>query len=111
MLELCKYAIAEEVEEEWVNRDRVRKLKTMACVEAYKQRKAQKAKIKEELLPVAWHPDRVIDWCFSEDEKVSTLKSCGSKYQSITRFTPLRKNGLLTHDEKGVCCGSSWTLT
>ena len=41
----------------------------MACVEAYKQRKAQKAKINEELLPTAWHQDRVIDWCFSEDEK------------------------------------------
>ena len=25
--------------------------------------------IKEELLPVAWHPDRVIDWCFDEEEK------------------------------------------
>ena len=24
----------------------------------YEQRKAQKAKIKEELMPVAWHPDR-----------------------------------------------------
>ena len=41
----------------------------MAGLKSYKQRKAQKAKIKEELLPVAWHPDRVIDWCFSEDEK------------------------------------------
>ena len=32
----------------------------MACVEAYKQRKAQKTRIKEKLLPVAWHPDRVL---------------------------------------------------
>ena len=31
--------------------------------------KAQKAKIKEELLPIAWHPDCVMDWCLSEDEK------------------------------------------
>ena len=37
--------------------------------ESYQKRKAQKAKIKEELLPVAWHPDRVMDWCMSEDEK------------------------------------------
>ena len=22
-----------------------------------------------ELLPIAWHPDRVIDWCIDEDEK------------------------------------------
>ena len=26
-------------------------------------------KICEELLPVAWHPDRVYDWCFDEEEK------------------------------------------
>ena len=29
--------------------------------DSYKKRKAQKAKIKEELLPIAWHPDRVMD--------------------------------------------------
>ena len=35
----------------------------------YQKRKAQKAKIKEELLPIAWHPDRVMDWCMSGEEK------------------------------------------
>ena len=35
----------------------------------YKERKAQKAQIRDELMPIAWHPDRVIDWCFDEDEK------------------------------------------
>ena len=35
----------------------------------YKKRKAQKSKIKEELLPIAWHPNHVMDWCMSEDEK------------------------------------------
>ena len=35
----------------------------------YQKRKAQKAKIKEELLPIAWHPDRVMDLCIPEDEK------------------------------------------
>ena len=35
----------------------------------YKERKAQKAQIKDELTPSAWHPDRVIDWCFDEEEK------------------------------------------
>ena len=29
----------------------------------YQKRKAQKARIKEELLLVAWHHDRVMDWC------------------------------------------------
>ena len=31
--------------------------------------KVQKVKIKEELMPIAWHPDRVMDQCMSEDEK------------------------------------------
>ena len=50
MLEKCQ-----DKEEEWF--------------EGFKRRKAQRLKIKEELLPVTWHPDRVFDWCFSEDEK------------------------------------------
>ena len=40
----------------------------------YKKRMAQKANIKEELLPIAWHPDHVMDWCVSEDEKKETEK-------------------------------------
>ena len=40
-----------------------------AWFNAYKERKAQKAQIKAELLPIAWHPDWVVDWCFDEDEK------------------------------------------
>ena len=24
---------------------------------------------KQEFLPIAWHPDRMMDWCMSEDEK------------------------------------------
>ena len=38
----------------------------------YEKWKAQKAKIKKELLPIAWHPHLVIDWCMSEDEKQET---------------------------------------
>ena len=34
----------------------------------YQEHKARKAKIKEELMPIAWHPDRV-NWCMSEDKK------------------------------------------
>ena len=37
--------------------------------DAYIKRKAQKAKIKEELMPVAWHPDRCWNWCVTEDEE------------------------------------------
>ena len=71
MVELCKNATAAEKEpqERRAKQNRALKLKTMACIEAYKQRKAKKTKIKEELLTITWHPNRVFDWCFSEDEK------------------------------------------
>ena len=35
----------------------------------YEQCKAQKAKIKEELMAVAWHPGRWCNWCVPEHEK------------------------------------------
>ena len=35
----------------------------------YQKRKAQKAKIKDELLPIAWHPNRTMAWCMSGDGK------------------------------------------
>ena len=41
---------------------------------AYKKRKAQKASIKEELLPIAWHPTCWWDWCVPEEEKKETGK-------------------------------------
>ena len=34
--------------------------------DSYKKRKAQEGKIKEEVLPIVWNPDRVMDWCMSE---------------------------------------------
>ena len=42
----------------------------------HQNRKAQKAKIKEELLPIAYYPSRYWDWCMPEDEK---KKNCGDK--------------------------------
>ena len=42
--------------------------------EAYTKRKAQKAKIEEKLLPIAWHPSGWRDWCVPEDEKSDTEK-------------------------------------
>ena len=44
---------------------------------AYQKSKAQKAKIKEELLPIAWHPSRWWNWCVSEDEKKEREKLWG----------------------------------
>ena len=40
----------------------------------YQKHKAQKAKVKEELMPIAWHPSRWWDWCIPEDEKKETAK-------------------------------------
>ena len=37
--------------------------------DGYIKRKAQKASIKEELKPIAWHPSRHWDWCMSKDHK------------------------------------------
>ena len=54
----------------------------------YKKRKAQKAKIKEEFLPIAWNPSRYWHCCMSDDEKQETdklwmknnrQKNCGGK--------------------------------
>ena len=40
----------------------------------YKNRKAQKLKIKHELAPITWHPSKYWDWCMSEDKKKETEK-------------------------------------
>ena len=48
--------------------------------DCYKKRKVQKASIKEELLPIAWHPLRYSDWYMSEGEK-KRQKNCGDKYR------------------------------
>ena len=43
--------------------------KLIKWYEGYEKRKVQKAKIKEELPSIAWHPDRLMDWYMSEDKK------------------------------------------
>ena len=35
----------------------------------FEKRKALKKELNEELMPVAWHPNRWWDWCVSENEK------------------------------------------
>ena len=42
--------------------------------DGYKKRKAQKARIKEELIRIAWHPSRWWDWRIPGDEKKETEK-------------------------------------
>ena len=43
--------------------------KFFECYNGCKKRKAQKANIKKEVLPIAWHPLRYWDWCIPENEK------------------------------------------
>ena len=42
--------------------------------DGYQKRKAQKAQIKEELMPLVWHPSRWWNWYVPEDEKKETEK-------------------------------------
>ena len=39
--------------------------------------KTQNAKVKEDLLPIAWHPSRWWHWCVPNDEKKETEKLWG----------------------------------
>ena len=48
--------------------------KLIEWYDGYQKRKAQKAMIKEELLPIVWYRSRWWDWCISEDEKKETEK-------------------------------------
>ena len=41
----------------------------LACHIKYEKRKELKKKISEELMPIAWHPNRWWNFCVSEDEK------------------------------------------
>ena len=50
--------------------------------DGYKKRKAQKASIKEELLPIPWHPSRYWDWFMSENEK-QEVEICGDKCRLV----------------------------
>ena len=52
------------VNDEYCNDD-----KHIEWYDGYKKRRAQKASIKEELLPIACHPSRWRNWCKSKDEK------------------------------------------
>ena len=53
---------------DWYNNDLIE------WYDEYKKRKAQKASIKEELMPITWHPSRCWDWCVPKDEKRGTEK-------------------------------------
>ena len=44
------------------------------CLKVVVKRKAQKVRLREELMRVAWHPSRWWDWCVPENEKEETEK-------------------------------------
>ena len=48
--------------------------KLIEWYERYQKRKVQKAKIKKELMRIAWHPLWWWNWCVPEDEKRKTEK-------------------------------------
>ena len=50
-------------------KEAVKKSPCALWYKGYEHCKAQKAKIKEELMPVAWHRGRCWKWCVPEDEK------------------------------------------
>ena len=56
--------------------------------DAYIKCKIQKAKIEEELMSVAWHPDRWWNWCVPEDEKKELEKYFSKNLGSLLRETP-----------------------
>ena len=56
-----------------------------------KKRRAQKAKIKEELMPIAWHTSRWWDWCVPEDEKKRDRKIVGINMDPFVSCDPIQK--------------------
>ena len=54
--------------------------KPIGWYDGHQKRKAEKAKIKEELMPITWHPSRWWVWCVPEDEK-KRQKNCGHKHK------------------------------
>ena len=52
----------------------------------YQKCTAQKAKTKEEILPIAWHTSRWWDWCVPEDEERDTEKLWRQIQALVTRY-------------------------
>ena len=67
--------------------------------DAYKKRKAQKAKIKEEFLPLSWQPSKLWDWCVFENGQ-GDAENCGHKYGLILYPVTEYKNILTKQNYK-----------
>ena len=68
-LRVLKHVPDQFVTQEMCNEAVEKSPEVLRQYKGYEQHKAQKAKIKEELMPVAWHPDRWWNWCVPEHEK------------------------------------------
>ena len=61
----------------WDDDDKFFKLYEAKLYKGYQKRNAQKAQIKKELMPIAWHSSRLWEWFVSEDEKKRDRKMVG----------------------------------
>ena len=52
----------------WEHKENYGKALTQDLFRYYHQKMFSKA-LREELIPITWHPDRYWDWCVPEDEK------------------------------------------
>ena len=52
----------------WEHKENYGKALTQELFRYYHQKMFSKA-LREELIPITWHPDRYWDWCVPEDEK------------------------------------------
>ena len=51
----------------------------------FEKRKGLKKQLNEELMPVAWHPNRWWDWCVPKDEKKQTDPILSKSYKIACR--------------------------
>ena len=61
------------------------------CYNGYRKCKAQETSIKEELMPIAWHPSRWWDWCIPGDEKKRARKIVGISMDLLVSCDQLQK--------------------
>ena len=59
--------------------------------EGHQTRKTQKAKIKEELMPITWHPSRWWNWCVPEDKKKKDRKIVGINMSFFVSVDQIQK--------------------
>ena len=64
---------------------------TVEWYEGHQTRKTQKAKIKEELMPITWHPSRWWNWCVPEDKKKKDRKIVGINMSFFVSVDQIQK--------------------